>query len=222
MDRADDVLTFGVIDHTVGEFFVEWRITPPCVSADQAYFLGNRAAHEAGKGCGIDAIDNTGDDLTLALYRADDWSFSRTNAASPATSSALADMPVLRLAAYESFVHFHNAHELAEVIVREASADTVAHVPSGAVGAEAHHAMNLKGADPFLTDQHQVNDSEPLPQWLIRVLEDRPGDMREAVVGSRWRTCVAEPVPFHRTVRLNIGIAAARADYELGPTMFGE
>jgi phosphoketolase len=58
--------------------------------------------------------------------------------------------------------------------------------------------------------------------WLIRVLEDRPGDMREAVVGSRWRTCVAEPVPFHRTVRLNIGIAAARADYELGPTMFGE
>src|SRR5437016_1487975 len=57
MDSTDDVLALCVIDDTVRELFAERAIAAPCIGAEQADFLGNRAAHESGKGCGIDVLD---------------------------------------------------------------------------------------------------------------------------------------------------------------------
>jgi hypothetical protein len=222
VDRADDVLALAVVNDTMREFFVERAIADKCIGAEQANFLGNRAAHESGKGTGIDAIDNSRHDPALALDRADYWGFPRTDAPSSTTTATLPDMPVPRFAADESFIDFYDPHELAEIFFSEASANAMAHIPSRPIGTEAHHAMNLKGADPFLTRQHQVDDAEPLAQRFIGVLEDRPTNMREAVVGSRRRARVAEPIPFHGSVRLDLRVAAARAYHELGPAVLGE
>ena len=35
------------------------------------------------------------------------------------------------------------------------------------------HALDLQCTDTLLAGQHHVNDAEPVPQRLIRVLEDR-------------------------------------------------
>src|SRR5260221_196506 len=59
--------------------------------------------------------------------------------------------------------------------------DFVAHAVGGFVRAEAHHPLNLKGANAFLAGQHQVNDLEPLSKRLVGVLENGPGNVGEAV-----------------------------------------
>jgi len=222
VDRADNVLALGVVNDTVRELFAERAVAAPCVGAEQAYFFENRAAHESGQCCGIDVLDNARDDLTFALNRADDWYLTGTNAASSATAAALIPMPVLCLAADKRFIDFHNAHELAEIFIRQTSADAVTHVPRGFQRTETHIAPHLPGADPLLADQHQVNDAEPVTKRLIGVLENRPGNVRESVIGAGRRTCVAEPVPFPRAMRLDLGIAASRTEDVFGPAMFGE
>src|SRR5258708_7974846 len=173
-------------------FFIEAAIANPLVNHPQADFLRYPAAHEQFEKVAAHGTDDAGNDLTLALDSADDRRLARSHAA--ATRSApLIPMPVLRLAADEGFVNFHDPHKLAEIFVRQTSSHPVAHIPSRLVRTETHVAEHLKGADPFLAGQHQVDDAEPLPQRLIGVLEDRPADMREAVVGSRGRPSVAEP-----------------------------
>src|SRR5438034_10986701 len=49
VDRADDVLTLGVVNDTMRELFTERPVSAPCVRAKQTDFLGNRAAHESGE-----------------------------------------------------------------------------------------------------------------------------------------------------------------------------
>ena len=98
----------------------------------------------------------------------------------------------------------------------------MAHIPSRPVGTETHQPEDLKGANALLAGQHQMDDAEPLAQGLICVLKNRACDVREAVVGARGRACVAEPVPGHRAVRFDFGIAATWAGNELRPTMLGE
>ncbi len=131
-------------------------------------------------------------------------------------------MPVLGFAANESFVNLNDAHELAEILVAEAGADTMAHVPSGTIRAEAHHAMDLQRAHPLLAGEHEMDDAEPITERLIRVLEYRSGDMREAVVGFRGRAFVAEPIPRHLAVRLHLHVAATGTGDALGPAMSDE
>ena len=86
----------------------------------------------------------------------------------------------------------------------EPGADAMAHVPSGSVGAEAHHPLDLEGANSLLAGQHEVDDAEPVAKRLIGVLEDRAGDMREAVVGLGRRALVALPIPWHRAVLVDL------------------
>ena len=57
---------------------------------------------------------------------------------------------VVIVAADVRLIHFHNAHQLAEFFVRQASADAVAHVPSGFVRAEAHLRWICRALMPFL------------------------------------------------------------------------
>ena len=47
------------------------------------------------------------------------------------------------------------------------------------------YALNLEGANALLAGEHQMNDPEPVPQRLVRVLEDRPGDDGEAIAVRR-------------------------------------
>src|SRR5207302_1104427 len=125
-----------------------------------------------------DAGDDARDDLALALDRAGHRDLARAGAPAP-SAAALIPVPVLRLAADEGLVHLDDPHQLAEVLVSEAGADAVAHVPGGRVRPEPHVAVDLQRADPLLASQHKVDDAEPLTQRLIRILEDRPDDGRE-------------------------------------------
>ena len=52
--------------------------------------------------------------------------------------AALVGVPVLVLAADESFINLDDAAELVHVVLDKRRADAMAHIPSGFVGAEAH------------------------------------------------------------------------------------
>ena len=200
---------------------IQPAIANPLVCDQQADLLGNRAAHERFEKIAGHAVDDAGNDLPVALDRANDRCLARSHAAAP-RPAALVPMPVLRLAADEGFVNLDDAHELAEIFVRHPGAKAMRHVPSCFQRTEIHHPPKLARADPFLAGQHQMQDAEPVAERLIGVLENRPADMREAVIGSRGRARVAQPVPFHGAVRLDVGIAATRANDKLGPAVFGE
>src|SRR5258708_17858367 len=88
---------------------------------------------------------------------------------------------ILRLAADERFVNLDNPHELAEILVLQASADAMAHVPSRPIRAGADHAMNLEGANPLLAGQHEVDHAEPCLDGHIRVFENGPYRDRQPI-----------------------------------------
>src|SRR5262252_7439846 len=96
----------------------------------------------------------------------------------------------------------------------------MAHRPSRPVGAETHHAVDLKRAHSFLAGQHQMDDAEPLTQGLIRVLEDRADQRREPI--TLRRTVVALPPEVHRGHRTRLVVAAARATDAKGPAVRDE
>src|SRR5438552_15027611 len=108
VDRADNVLTLGVVNDAMRELFTERPVTAPCVSAKQAHSFRNCAAHESGESRSIDVLDNARHDFTLAFDGADDWCLAGTDAASSTAAAALVPMPVLRFAADESFIDFHD------------------------------------------------------------------------------------------------------------------
>ena len=56
-----------------------------------------------------DVLDDAGDNVALALHRTDNRNLARTDTASPAAAAALVHVPVLGLAADESFVHLYDA-----------------------------------------------------------------------------------------------------------------
>ena len=56
-----------------------------------------------------------------------------------------------------------------------------------------------------------MDNTKPVTQRLIRVLKDRARNVGKAVVGIGRRTGVAQPIPFHRAMFLDIRIATARA-----------
>jgi len=188
VNHAVNILLLGMTDETVREIVLELPIARMLISRDQADIFGDRLPNEAVQGLGIRIVDDAGDDVAFALDRAD-----HDELASNASSGLLLiPMPIAVAAADIGFVDFNDAAEFGFGF-NERSADFVAHGMGGAVGAKAHHPLNLQCADALLAGQHQVNDLEPLPQRLVRILKDGPGDMREAI-GGHGSTFVALPV----------------------------
>ncbi len=194
-------------------------VSNPLIGAEQANLRGDGLANKlCQRGC-ANILNDAGNHIALTSDCASDSGLTRTNAASSVTTAALVPMPVLGFAADECFVHLNDAHELAEIFVTESGADTMAHVPSRPVRAEAHHAMDLERANALLAGEHEMDDAEPVAQRLIRVLENRSGDMRETVIGFRGRAFVAEPIPRHLAMSLHMHVAATRAGNTLRPAM---
>jgi len=216
MNRTDNVLADGVVNSGVIKFPVQIFVASPLIGAKQTDFRGNTLTHKLGKGRGLHVINDAGDHVALTTNSADDDSLTHATS-SAASVAALVLVPVLGLSANESFVHFDNAHEFAEVLVNQSSSDAVAHMPSGAIGTEAKHPVNLQRTNPLLTGEHQMDDAEPVPQGLVRILEDRPGDVREAVaiIGAFFTL----PMPFTGRQIVNSLVAAARADHAIGPAV---
>jgi hypothetical protein len=97
VNRPDDILAFGVVNHGMGIGRREAAITDILISHKQADLFGNSLSHEAFEGRAVNSIDNLGDHLTGTADRANDGLLTGAGAASAAALEPLAYMPVLRL-----------------------------------------------------------------------------------------------------------------------------
>ncbi|VTZ48326.1 hypothetical protein MPC4_10276 [Methylocella tundrae] len=220
MYRAYNVLAPRVIDNTMRVLFAKLPVTGPLVGAEQADFVGNGFVHEGFERSGGNIGDNAGDDIALALDRADDWRLARADSTRPAALAALVDMLVFRETANEGFINLDNSTQFYNVFDQR-SPDLVAHFPRGFVGTEAHVAHDLKRAHPFLAGQHQVNDAKPLAERLVGVLEDCSREVRKPIAGL-WRALVALPAPRAARVLMGVLSAAARATNAVRPAARNE
>src|SRR5262245_51973731 len=62
MNRADNILLFGMVDDGVRVFAVKAMIASPLVSAKQAYLMRNGFANKCGQRISADVFDDTCDD----------------------------------------------------------------------------------------------------------------------------------------------------------------
>jgi hypothetical protein len=161
-----------------------------------------------------DTIKDAGDHVAATLNSADNGEL-----VSRAALAVMLPVPVLTLATNLGFIHFDHAHKLAEILCSEAHADPVAHIPSGFVAAEAHGPMDLEGRNALFAGQHDVNDSEPVPEGFIGVLKDGPGDNAEAVIGAGRAAHVAQPSHLNRPVGLYGVVSTPGAPDANGPAM---
>ena len=147
------------------------------------------------RGC-IRAFNHASHHVALALHGTDHNQLSRSASAAEVSTSALAFVLVLGLPADIGFIHFDIADQFLKFDIAQRHADFGAHEPCGFVGAEAHVAADLKGADALLAGQHQVNDAEPFTERLVGVLEDRSDQDREAIANLPASTgSIASGIP---------------------------
>jgi hypothetical protein len=221
MNCADDILASCMVNSRVWIILVERVVAGILIGAKQADLVGDGFSNEGGKSSGIHVRDYTGHDISLAANSADDWSFAGTDAASSTAAAAFIPMPIFRQAANKSFIDFDNSAELIDVL-HESSSNLMAHEPCGPVRSEAHITIDLQSTHAFLAGKHEMDHAEPLPQRLVRVFENRSGDMREAIVCSGRRAFVAQPVPLHCTVLLDLRVATPWAGYAFRPAATSE
>ncbi len=191
VDCANDMLADAVVNDTVRETIVQPIVPGPRISAEQANAGGNCLSDEPFEDRAAGVLNDARDDIALASDRADYCALARI--AAPPHADLLVPMPVAIVSADIGFINLDNAAKFLSVL-NEGGPDLVAHEPSGLVGAEAHVAEDLKGAHALLADEHQMRDSEPILQRLIRVLKDCAGQVREAVA-SVGCARIALPVP---------------------------
>src|SRR5581483_1402406 len=222
---ANNVLTSAMIHHAMREFFGNGLVSLPCICADQADAIRNAFADEGDEAVRTYAFDNARNDLAFALDCTD---YNRLTGADAATRTArafsiatatLIFVLVLRLAADERLIDFHNTHELLKLGVHHGAADFVAHAQGRLVGAETHIPLNLQCANTFLAGQHQVNDAEPFAQALIGVLEDGSHKHGEAV-GATLAAVRAFPLEGHGGQLVDTHRGAPRAaDHSIRPAV---
>lgn len=212
---ADNVLIRGMVNRTMRKHVAQMAVAKVPVGREHSNFRRYRLTDKASHRCRIHLVEHARHDAALALYRANDGEFHRVVLAA-AMMNTLIPMAVLILAADIGFIDLYKANELPEFFVRQSGANSHAHMPRGFVRAEPHHAVDLKGAHALLAGQHQVDDAKPIPQGLVGVLKDRPGDNAEPI--ALRGALVALPAEF-RCQRVDVRIAATRAADALAPAM---
>ena len=215
MNGTDDILLFGMVNDGMRIFAIKAAISNPLIRTKQANFMRYGFADKSRQCLGANIINDARDNVSLALYSADDWRFAGTDAASSAATAALIPMAIFGETADESFVNLDNATKLLNVLNKRCS-DFMAHRPCGFIGTEPHIAHDLQSAHALFASQHKVNDAEPLAKRLVSVLKNRARYMRETIARF-WRALIALPVP--RAIRkfMRIGSATTRASDAVRP-----
>ena len=219
VNRTSNIFILAMANRAVRVFTIKAAIPLALIRREQANPVRHGFAHKGVKGFGAGIGNHPSDHVAGPLDSPDHDFLARATSPAEVATTALTLVLVLGLAAHKCFIHFNVAHQLAEFNVAEGSADLVAHRPSSLVGAEAHHAMNLKRADALLAGEHQVNNAEPLAQRLIRVFEDRTDQHRKAIAHAPRRALIALPMPRLAAVGVDVLVTAARAVYALGPAV---
>jgi len=214
MDCTDYMLTLAVIDNAVRVGMAELVIRIVGVGAKQTDLVRNDFADKILDCRLVRTHDNTSNDVTLALHRADHRSFKSVVAA-PSRSAALIPMAVFVLSADICFVDFDNAAKL-HFRFNQSGADLVAHAPSGFVRTEAHETHDLERGHSLFARQHQVSDFEPVSQRLVSVFEDGPGNAGEPITLRRTGPTLPVEWLVARGV-IKVRIATTWANDALGP-----
>ncbi len=221
MNRSAHIFAVGMMHQAVWDARIEGTIPAMIICRKQANSMRYGFMHESIERGGVRAFDHASHDIALALDRAHDDAFADSACAAEVPASAFAFVFILGLPAHIGFVHFDIAHEFLKFDIAERHADFVAHQPGGFVGAKAHVATDLQGADALFTRKHQVNDAEPDAQRLVRILKDRAHQDGKAIADTAWRALIALPVIVLR-VLMHILVAAARATDTVRPPMLDQ
>jgi len=215
MNCANDVLADGMVNGFVREPMLEPLVSGVSICAQQVNAVRHSLTDEGFQRDPSGILDDTSDDIALALDRADDCGLA--GVAAPARSAALIPMPIFIAAADIGFVNLDDPDQLAEIRVLQTGPDPMRHIEGCAVGADPHDALNLQRTDAFLGCQHHVDHAKPSPQTYIRVLEDRPDQNGKAITASLG---TLRALPMERSIGdgVNLVVGAARAGDALGPT----
>lgn len=214
VDRAINVLTRPMIDNAMRIALLrEARIARPIVSAKQADFVRDGFIDERGQYRAAYVLNDAGDDVAFAADHTDNDGL----ALSVAFPAALVPMPVATVTADSGFIDLDDSAKLFHVLDQGGS-DLVAHQPSRLVRTEAHVAVDSEGAHALLTDQHQVRDSEPILERLIRIFKNCPSKIRETVASIAARRAFrALPMPLAGVKLIDRRVATARAMHAIRP-----
>ena len=213
MDFAAHVFARAVANELVRIIGSQIHVTVRFIGRDQINPVANGLAHEAVQRAFVGALDHLADDITFAADCADDRSLARR---ATADLRALAGVFVLFFSAHEGLVYLDDAHELLKFGIVHRGPQPMTHKPCGAVGTGTDHPMDLQGTDTLLAGQHQVENLEPDQERVIRILENRARDEREAIcVGA---TLVAFPSPRALSL-IYLLVIAARATDSVRPAM---
>jgi hypothetical protein len=173
MNGTKNVLLFVVIDRLMivfGQPVIDFAF----IGCEQAYSIGNHFADESSGGFASDVRENSGNNITLAAYSADNRRLGR--GAMLARTALAVPMLVLVLPADEGLVNLDDTAQLIHVLFDQGCSDFMAHKPSGFDRAEAHIAANLPRTHTLFAGQQEVGDLEPVAERLVGVLEDGPDD----------------------------------------------
>ena len=209
----------------------EFLIARAFVCGNQIDFIRYGLAHELRQSFSRSIVDNLASDVALAGDRTDDGGFVQW-----ATSALfLAPMAILVLAADVGFVHFDLAHQFGEIVIFHRGANPRAHIPHGFVAGalRENRALNLKCAHALLTVGHQEHHLKPHAQLVVRVLENRSTDNREAIAVAlvagndlaslrvdRLDSALANPMERPMRDVKDLFVATARAtDCAIGPAL---
>ena len=217
MNGPTDIFAASVMDHAMRNSLVQKSIALMIVRRKQADLMGDGFMNKAVQRRGIRAFNHAGDDIAFPLYRTDHNELPCSASTPKISASTFASVFVLRLPTHIGFVHFDIADQLLKFDIAERHANLAAHEPGSFVGAKAHVATNLQGADPLLTGEHQMNDAEPFPQGLIGILEDGADQYRKAI--GIIRALLTLPVPFHVMQFMDLLASTTRTGHAFWPAV---
>jgi hypothetical protein len=191
-------------------------ITGVFIGSDQINFATHGLSHKTIKRWRISILDHLADDIPFTTDRADDGYLVSVVMARPVL--ALVGVPILVLAADERFVHFHDTHELLEIVVSHSRAQSMTDVPSGMQRRPLAkiHAPDLPRRNTLQTLQHRVENLEPCNQRHVRILEHRADQNRKPI--GRLAAFLADPMKRLGLERVHFFVLTARALYAIRPS----
>jgi len=216
VNRADNILMLGMVNGAVVEFVAKVTIANPLIGAEQTNLVRYGFVDEILQSLLLHISNQARNYVAFATDSADDSRFA--GSCRTRLSVTLFPVPVLGLAADECFIDLNDAAKLVHVHLDKGDADAMTHIPSGFVRTETHRPHDLERAHSLLADQHHVSDAIPVPQRLVGVLENGPGDMREAIAGRTTRRAICALPVEAGCQRVDLGVAATRTLDAIGPT----
>lgn len=204
MNRANNVLANAMVYGCMREAVVHPIVTGPSICVEQTDASGYGLLDKSFKNGAACVLNDARDDVALTLDRAYYRSLARVPA--PANAYLFVPMAVPVVSANVGFINLNNSAKLLNVL-GEGDPDFVTHEPSGLVGTEPEKPLNLQRAHILLADKHQMRNSKPVLERLVRVLKDCAGQMRETTAVRR--ELAALPMMTGRK-RIDFWVAAAR------------